>query len=106
VQKRLFEEVSQLVDLQQVLVVFGAHKISFFFFFFDFFQISKQIFQVASDNAPYLYSVIHEGLRLHPPANVLPLITRVPQQKVDGVMFEKDWIFNVNIEVHQFVFWR
>ncbi len=55
---------------------------------------------VASDNAPLLYSVIYETLRLHPPANTLPLLTRI-EQKVGDVVFEKGWIFNLNVDMIQ-----
>lgn len=72
-QLRLFEEVREITD----------------------------VVEVASDNAPFLYAFIHETLRLHPPANTLPLLTRVEAQQVGSVTFEKNWIFNLNVEMIQ-----
>lgn len=72
-QSRLFEEVNSIADFVEI----------------------------ASDNAPFLYAFVHETLRLHPPANTLPLLAREEGVAVANAVFQKGWIFNLNIEMIQ-----
>ena len=53
---------------------------------------------MSKDNAPLMYSMIHEVLRLHPAVNALPLMTRKKCSFGDNLILEEGWTVVINVQ--------